>query len=80
MRRIPRKADRYEREILVSAIVLNHTIMLAVINIGQRRMRIKNNSPPTPACHKLVTRDGINNREMALGKFVRIFKNAIPTF
>ena len=53
--------------------------MLAVIIRGQRRIRIVTNSPPAPACHKLVTRDGINNIEIALGKLVMTVKNAMPT-
>ena len=65
--------------IVVNAFDPNHTIMLDVTIRGQSLIMIGKNSRPIPACHKLVTRDGINKREIALGKFVMIVKNAIPT-
>ena len=79
MIRMPRSVERYERETVVSAFEPNHTIMLDVNIRGQSLIRIEKKSLPTPACHKLVTRDGINKSEIALGKFVMIVKNAIPT-
>ena len=79
MIRMPRSVERYEREKVVNAFEPNHTIILDVNIRGQSLIRIGKNSLPTPACHKLVTSDGINKREIALGKFVMIVKNAIPT-
>ena len=76
---MPRSVERYERGTVVSAFEPNHTIMLDENIRGQSLFRIEKNSLPTPACHKLVTRDGINKSEIAFGKFVMIVKKAIPT-
>ena len=76
---MPRNVERNVIETVVNATEPNHTIILAVTIRGQRRIRIVKKFLPANACHKFVTRDGINNSEIALGKLVSIVKNAIPT-
>ena len=58
---------------------MQKVVMVAVNNNGQSRINIVLNSLPTKACQMLVTKEGNNIKDIALGRLVMIVNNARPT-